>query len=141
MVPRDSQRAKVYRAQEQLPKGKHLETVAEMQAYVDKMHSTRWFQKRWFRPYSIKVKDGRGRRHACAWWDQIKMPKWSRYEIYVLHEIAHLMPKGVNYAVASHGREFVRNFIALLEWKMEVNPRAIFKEYRVKWHPQRIGRS
>lgn len=137
MAPRDSQRAKVYRAQEQLPKGRYLKTMAEMRAYVDEIHSTRWFQKRWLRPHNIKVRDGRGRRNACAYWGAIKMPKWSRYEIYILHEMAHLMPKGVNHTVASHGREFVKNFIALLEWKMKINPRPVFREYRVKWHSKR----
>lgn len=137
MAPRDSQRAKVYRAQEQLPKGKHLKTMAEMQAYVDKIHSTRWFQKRWPRLYNIEVRDGRGRRSACAGWGQIKMPKWSRYEVYILHEIAHLLTKEKHYSVPSHGREFVKNFIALLEWKMKINPRSVFREYRVKWHSKR----
>lgn len=41
---------------------------------------------------SVKVKDGRGRQSACAYYDRrtISLPRWARTEYVIIHEVAHL---------------------------------------------------
>ena len=53
--------------------------------------------------------DGRGRRHACGSRRVIKLPRWARTQIIVLHECAHGMSDD------GHGPRFVRAYVALLE--------------------------
>lgn len=139
MRPRDSQRSKVISATHALPPGKHIRTVPEIKGYVEKSITSRWFRNRWPWLKEIKIKDGRGRCNAGAGWNWhdnhfITLPRWARYERYLLHEIAHVVTPRRH---AAHGPKFMKNFIALLEWKMKINPRPVFREYRVKWHPKR----
>ena len=62
----------------------------------------------------IKVKDGRGRRHAGASFEEnlITLPRWSRQTVIVLHEIAHTFVDDRKYP--HHGAEFVGVLFALL---------------------------
>ena len=62
----------------------------------------------------IKVKDGRGRRHAGASFGEnlITLPRWSRQTVIVLHEIAHTLVDDRKYP--HHGAEFVGVLFALL---------------------------
>lgn len=53
--------------------------------------------------------DGRGRRHACGSREVIKLPRWARTRIIVLHECAHGMSDD------GHGPGFVRSYVRLLE--------------------------
>lgn len=138
MTPRDSQRSKVYRAERELPEGNYFPQITELQNYVDRIVLSRWFEKHYPSINAILVKDGRGRCSACGYnnraFGYIKMPKWSRREIFILHEIAHVVTPE---QYANHGREFVKNYIALIERWMKFNPRPVFREHRVKWHSKR----
>ena len=114
--PRDSQRSKLYEAERAVTwEGERkFETVAEIQRYVDRLTSQMWWIKRWPRITAgtvltwdgfedrpaIVVHDGRGRRRAGASNRMITMPKWSRVEHIVLHEVAHIVTVGNK---ASHG--------------------------------------
>ena len=62
----------------------------------------------------IKVKDGRGRRHAGASFQDnlITLPRWARQTVIVLHEIAHTLVDDRKYP--HHGAEFVGVLFALL---------------------------
>ncbi len=65
----------------------------------------------------VRVKDGRGRRAACYCASEraIKLPRWARREVVVLHELAHwLIQVFGHYNNASHGREFTGVFMELL---------------------------
>lgn len=77
---RDSRREKLYRAEYEalhhLKDQLKFSTVEEMQKYTDELTDTKWFRKR-FGILKIKVKDGRGRKSACAWFNTISMPVWS----------------------------------------------------------------
>jgi len=57
-----------------------------------------------------KLKDGRGRRRPCGSRWEIKLPRWSRCQIVVLHEIAHSLQQQQPW----HGPEFARLFLELL---------------------------
>ena len=63
---------------------------------------------------TIVVKDGRGRRHAGASFedDLITLPIWSRQTVIVLHEVAHTLTDDRKYPY--HGAEFVGLLIGLL---------------------------
>jgi len=116
--PRDSQRSKVYRSERHLSDhmkryGGRLETVPEMQAWIDEINRSRWLKgyiKRHphgiaYRP--ITVTDGRARRRACAELyvkrAYVKVPRWCRSKLVLLHEMAHVYTPVY---VAWHGPEF-----------------------------------
>lgn len=114
--PRDAQRQKVYDAEGVLDSmGKKLPTVPEMQEYADRLMFTAWFQRRWGRR-SIVVRPGYRRRRGAAVGRQIRMPKWTRYESYVLHEIAHVLTQRNDEPF--HGPRFCAVLLALVEHQM-----------------------
>ncbi|MCA8959740.1 MAG: DUF2786 domain-containing protein [Planctomycetes bacterium] len=111
---RDTQRTAVYRAEDRVPWGRWLSTIAEVQAFVDEVvASPHWSRRE--APRVVVARDGRGRRHACSnesWFGgEVRLPKWSRSQLIVLHELAHLcVPKGE----AAHGPVFAREYIDLV---------------------------
>jgi len=132
---RDSQRSKLYSAERKhsLYKKFYIDDVADLQKYVDSITSSKWFIDK-FNYNSIKVKDGRGRRSACATKYYIKLPVWSRYKLCILHEVAHTITP---YNYAGHGREFANNFLVLVRHFMGKEPyfelKSLFKQHRVKY--------
>ncbi len=109
--PRDSQRARLYRAEGLVDAGRPLPTVARMQAWVDGLAATDWFVARWG-ARSFEVRPGYGHRRATA--DAVngvlQMPKWARSELVLLHEIAHCLTPLTH---ASHGPEYAGVLLAL----------------------------
>ena len=109
--PRDSQRARLYRAEGTVDAGRRLPTVGRMQAWVDGLVATEWFVARWGER-SIEVRPGFGHRRATA--DAVngvlQMPKWARSELVMLHEIAHCLTP---LTLASHGPEYAGVLLAL----------------------------
>jgi hypothetical protein len=64
------------------------------------------------------IKDGRGRRRPCYRYDDhsIRLPKHARRPSQVLHETAHaIVRRKLGETVASHGPEFMRLYMDLLE--------------------------
>jgi len=111
--PRDFQRSRVYSCENGFKTNRiPNEELATVQAYVDAVTSSKWWRRMGGQPY-VRVYDGRGRRRASAYCatNSIKMPRWSRYEGCVLHELAHLL---VPTDVPSHGREFTATFLVLV---------------------------
>ena len=102
---RDFQRQKLYTFEEATlqkhPLNQHL-TLAECTMLARKYNPR------------VKVKDGRGRRHAGASFEEnlITLPRWSRQTVVVLHEIAHTLVDDCKYP--HHGSEFVGVLFALL---------------------------
>ena len=109
--PRDSQRARLYRAEGLVDAGRRLPTVERMQAWVDALLASDWFVARWGSK-SLEVRPGFGHRRATA--DQVngvlQMPKWARSELVLLHEVAHCITPPT---VASHGPEYAGVLLAL----------------------------
>ena len=108
--PRDSQRARLYRAEGEVATGRRLPTVERMQSYVDDVVAADWFLARW-EERRFEVRPGFGHRRATADEDGIlQMPKWARTELVLLHEVAHcLTPR----TVAAHGPEYAGVLLAL----------------------------
>jgi len=109
--PRDSQRARLYRAEGLVDAGRRLPTVGRMQAWVDGLVATDWFVARWGER-SFEVRPGFGHRRATA--DAangvLQMPKWARSELVLLHEVAHCLTPLTH---ASHGPEYAGVLLAL----------------------------
>jgi len=141
---RDSQRSKVYGAEDALVrayKDERLETTDEIYNWVAKLSSRKWFKKR-FPMFNIErfvVKSGRGRRTAYGGHTHIAMPKWSRNKMIILHELAHCLNvtgHDSRYHVA-HGRRYCRIYLSLVKHAMGTDRarelRQRFKQYKVKY--------
>jgi len=136
---RDTQRSKVYKAEWRIPnRGKKFETMDEVNAYVEHIcRSSFWKKMKGAR--AIDIKDGRGRRSACAFDTiTIALPKWARQEIVILHELTHTL---VNFdyhnPVPCHGREFTSTMLKLVKRymgkKAHEELKASFKQLNVHY--------
>lgn len=151
MSPRDSQRSRVYKAQGHVGHGNRLETTAEIQSWVDKITSSRWWRSRYPWIKRVKILPGRGCRKALAingvyleerkqGFDAvIKLPKWARTPLTILHELTHIAIEPAR--DGAHGREFCRNYLTMVERWMGQETcqelRKAFRSNRVKWCPKR----
>lgn len=131
---RDFQRQRVYNACAAIRAGKRLETVAEMQAYVDHLLDSAWARRRWG-AQRITVKDGRGHRRATGGGGIVQMPTWAREERTLLHEIAHNLASPYD----SHGPAFVRVMLELVSHVYNAEQAKAFRDacrkYRVEIGP------
>ena len=115
---RDYQRQKVYNAERLHPQFVTNAAIAQLptaeyyplQCYVKNITEQDWFRSRFF-IHTIHVKDGRGRRIACGGNGTIKMPKWSRSPLVILHEIAHAV--GL-WQSDKHGPKFCSHYLYLV---------------------------
>ena len=153
---RDSQRSKLYKAEREIKSplaDERIETVPEIQKWVDKICSYAWFKRRFGNDIRIEVEDGRGRRSAqgerCLYrrlkndnieiYDgYIKLPIWARKKWVILHEMAH----AVCPYKPGHGRYFARCFLSLIHHVLgyEVKKEFVeaFKKNKVKYNPFRV---
>jgi len=98
---RDSQRGAIYawenQVKEKFPHCNDKMDLAECGDLICKVWSDYFPDK-----IPPTLKDGRGRRHASGSRWTIKLPKWARSKLIVLHEIAHSLQLNQPW----HGREF-----------------------------------
>lgn len=147
---RDSQREKLYRAEIEGLKdfrGREFETIGEVEAYYRDLLRQVWFGRTFGRTVrAVKVYDGRGRRSACHRGTingcaMICLPRWSRFEAVVLHELAHALVPSAD-CFAPHGREFAEKFLRLVRNRLgpdaECSLKAAFKKHHVKYKPKKI---
>ena len=133
--PRDSQRARLYRAEGQVDAGRALPTVPRMQAWVDGLVATDWFLARWgARAFEVRPGFGHRRATADAVNGVLQMPKWARSELVLLHEIAHCLTP---LTFASHGPEYAGVLLALARRGMGPGTAQLledaFARERVRW--------
>jgi putative metallohydrolase (TIGR04338 family) len=139
--PRDSQRSRLYRAEDELEPGRRLPTVAVLQGYVDDLAASDWFTARWG-ARSFDVRPGHGHRRATA--DRngvLQLPLWSRTELVVLHEVAHcLTPE----RYAAHGPEYAGVFLSLVRRRLGPGAAQVledaFARHRVRWVTTAVAR-
>lgn len=158
---RDSQRSKVYKAEDSLkelrlefPKlYERFESMGSIQGYVDRITNSKWWGKYEApdmgetndtplrNPKKVTVKDGRGLRRATAYrlHCEIQMPCWARYRLLILHELTHILQS----QRPGHGRQFCRIFMDLVRrfaGKKESEAlKQAFKNGKVKWTKKRKG--
>ena len=151
-MARDSQRSRMYSAEKEATykcKIVYLDSIHDIRDWVNKIVDSRWFQFRW--PVEcIRVTDGRRRSSACGsaqpdrifvradrsaryfgWKGTIKLPKWARYQMVVLHEIAHVVTDQEykrSDGIAAHGPEFCSNLLQLVRRWMGAEAHATLKE-------------
>jgi hypothetical protein len=132
-MARDTQRQRVYNAEHSIRKDPiGTGSMDEVTAFTAQVVGSSWWRKR-STTRVVQVKDGRGRVNACAYGNTIKLPRWARSKMVVLHELAHILQSGD----APHGREFAAAMIALVDRFGDPGDgellRAAFAEKRVRW--------
>ena len=85
------------------------------------------------------VTDGRARRTACYVYDdhEIRLPRWSRTEMVVLHETAHAILWAALPSAAGHGPEYARLYLDLLDYYAGVDP-AVARWRGAHQRPRRV---
>lgn len=146
--PRDSQRSRVYRAENEALKSlaRRYETMDELTGFVHSIvRRTRTLKVAPELKRSITIKDGRGRSNAGGNMSGIIMPVWSRRDYIVLHELSHtIIERRYARSPAWHGWEFCAVYLKLVRSVMGVAAhdalRASFKKHGVRYKPKRKGK-
>jgi len=142
MTPRDSQRAKVYRGENEYKTAfgrQYIDDVLQIQKWVDHIIESAWWIQRFPDVVVVEVKDGRGRRraygeHIGGGNGVIALPRASRCRMTILHELAHtVVPEDQPW----HGSEFVQHYLALVdEWMGQLEGAALrwfLVKNKVRW--------
>ncbi len=115
-VERDSQRSRVYRAEDKAAKsvGRTMygQTIAngDLQAYVDSVLQHAAVQRRWGQR-QIRVHLGRGSGYAEFGGRAIHLGTRARNEWFILHEVAHCLAP----VTSVHGKEFAGVYLWLVQ--------------------------
>jgi putative metallohydrolase (TIGR04338 family) len=135
---RDSQRKRLYKAEKAVPSVQKFFSVWEVQQYVNKITQSKYWANN--SPTAVViVTDGRGRKKGGAVTKggvgYIKMPQFTRYDVYILHELAHIMSPP-SFTKAGHGPEYCRVYLSLVKEFMGPTSadlmRVSFKEHKIK---------
>lgn len=117
--------------------------ISHVQAYVDKLTGSAWFERRW--PFAsrdgIEVNDGRARRSAYGCRGEIGLPRTQRHEAIILHEVAHAITWDVP---PWHGPKWARAYLELVRRQMGDEAwrllRDGFRKKNVRYTPYRDPR-
>lgn len=147
-LPRDNQKKRLYDAERQHSLWEDNAcgrmSVADMQAFVDKVTRSAWFVRRFGRRFGILVKDGRGHQNATGNGQNrtLQMPRWSRSKLVLLHEIAHVVTeykRGPWTEGGPHGKTFCAWYLTLIRYVLGKDAyaemRQCFRAGRVKVAP------
>ncbi len=147
---RDSQRSKLYKAEAVLkPFAEPLPSTKDVERFCKYVWDLGRVQQAFpqTKVYEIpKIKDGRGRRSACAWGGHtIAIPLWARNSHIVLHELAHIVSKRkFGSWIAGHGWEYCETYLTLTLYVLgrEAHDalKASFKANKVKFRKPRQGK-
>ncbi|MGH8226108.1 MAG: hypothetical protein ACRER1_08165 [Gammaproteobacteria bacterium] len=123
--PRDSQRARVYRAETQAfgaarANAGTCASIAVVRDYLHGVLADDWFRTEYGDFAYVKIKDGRGTRHAYSAYEAkargvvFSFPRWARTKPVMLHELSHAASLRRYGAVAAHGPEFAATYLRLV---------------------------
>lgn len=88
----DSQKAKLYKAEGAIPRGRSFTTPEECQAYVDRLLQRDYLQRHYdCSPITVGTVYGHRRATAYPVQSRVVFPKWARREDTILHEVAHVL--------------------------------------------------
>jgi putative metallohydrolase (TIGR04338 family) len=154
---RDSQRAKVYRAERAafdftwgpVRYGERFDTLERVEVFLRHLMASAWWRRRWpgITPENVELRPGHGARSAFARSWSITLPIWSRRTDVVLHELAHVIrmraPLGA-YRDPGHGWSFCETYLELVRhclgeeaWR---RLREEFRAHGVRYHKPRCGK-
>lgn len=111
---RDSQRSKLYKAEQVLFDRFELNNIDDVKKYVKTVTDSKYFQKH-FGVFVFTVKDGRGTSDAYSAGRKLNFPLWSRKKAIVLHEICHSIIDKKYLSVAPHGPQFCKTYLLLVK--------------------------
>lgn len=165
---RDNQREKCYRAEREAlwPITTALPTVKDVERYLKRQSKRATLVSRYGRAvnlteHTMEIKDGRGRRNACAFESYaIALPLWARSDVVALHEWAHVIHKRLNWSgamlpenkgtrtaelsdqyAAAHGWQWAAIFLDLVTFCIGREAAAAFKtalrKHHVRFKPKR----
>lgn len=146
MKQRDTQRAKLYACEAVLSKygdGRH-ESVRDMVRYSKRV----WRSKRLHAKYPRmgaeppRIEDGRGHRSAKGGMYELTMPRWSRSEHVLCHEISHcITQRQFGRQVAGHGREYCAVYLNVVLYMLGREAhnalKASMKAHGVRFRPKK----
>src|SRR5262245_45382772 len=141
----DFQRLSIYQAEAALGAAGFFPSLPAVQAWVNGIVASRWWRSRFSFINSVIVLDGRGRLRGPAgrvpgqpWSGYMRLPRATRYKVYVLHELAHVLQPELSPA---HGVEFCVIFLGLVRrWigkEAAVHLRWSFRQQGVRWTGKR----
>ncbi len=133
----DTQRQRVYAAERLVGEEPILASLVVVQAWIDNIVASDWWQKRFGQITKIIALDGRGRINGIAGRltghpevGYVRLPKATRHRLYILHEMAHVAQPQWS---ACHGKEFCRVFMALVRrWMGRQTAHALRNAFRRK---------
>lgn len=148
MKIRDSQRSKLYRAENILTQPRYDCTdmsVSAMEKYVLEVRTNPYLRRRYENELarSIYVGDGRARVKAAGDERGIYMPRWSREPYIVLHELSHCIQwrRYGAWRTAGHGWQFCAIYLDLVRFMMGRDAyealKLSFRANRVRWTPKK----
>jgi len=124
--PRDFQKSRIYKAENRIHEAlkergldAKMESIPEVDAFVKHVTQSRFWKSKTIPNFAargkpVRVKDGRGRRIACAGWSAlgyyVALPKWARTKLTTVHEMTHV---ACYHNRVSHGRMFARTMLAM----------------------------
>lgn len=131
----DTQRERVYAAERLVGEEPIFESLTAVQAWIDGIVASDWWQKRFPKIKKIVALDGRGRNNGVGGRltghpeiGYVRLPKATRYRLYILHEMAHVAQPQWS---ACHGKEFCRVFMALVRrWMGRAAAHALRNAFR-----------
>lgn len=129
----DSQRERVYAAEQMLGDEPIFKSLPLTQAWIDEVVASDWWNKKFPKIKKIIALDGRGRVKGIAGRltpeiGYVRLPKRTRYRLYILHEIAHVSQP---FWSACHGREFCRTFLLLVrKWMSREKAHELRRAFR-----------
>lgn len=145
---RDTQRAKVYRADRALdPLSLPIKTISEIEDFVAKAWKSKRLQAafpRALRQPPPSIRDGRGCTIARGGETFLTLPKWARTEGIIIHELAHTITRRERGLIpAAHGWEFCATYLTItlhVMGRMAHDAlKAAFKKHRVRYTAPRKG--
>lgn len=86
-----------------------------------------WFQNEFGVFREVRIKDGRGTRHAYSAYDSkhhsvlFSLPRWARSLPVLLHEIGHAASLRRHGLIAAHGPEFAAVYLRLIKRHLGVD--------------------
>jgi putative metallohydrolase (TIGR04338 family) len=113
-ISSDLQRQKVCDAERAIYEefaGERIDEVSDIGEYIKRLASHGWFKKRFGEHWYVRTVGGFGKSRCYRHEGCMGIPRWSRTEIAILHEVAHTLQHP---RTQRHGREFCMIYMELV---------------------------
>jgi len=114
-----------------------------VERFVHSVIAEPWFRDEFGDLPGIRIKDGRGTRHAYSAYDMkrqgvlFSFPRWARSAPVLLHEIGHAASLRSHGIIAAHGPEFAAAYLCLVHRHLGTEPHdrliEAFTKHRVRY--------